>query len=54
VLLELFRVIKPSSVVLTSGYLAKLEFSSNIEACVKIYHRHIVDISESRSSLTGG
>jgi hypothetical protein len=29
---------------MTIGYLAKLEFSSNIEACVKIYHRHIVDI----------
>jgi hypothetical protein len=36
------------------GYLAKSAFSFKIKACVEIHHRYIVDISESRSSLTGG
>ncbi|MDJ0623284.1 MAG: hypothetical protein QNJ17_09980, partial [Desulfocapsaceae bacterium] len=29
--------------------LAKVRFSFKIEACEKIYHRHIMDISESHS-----
>ncbi len=31
-----------------------IAFLCNIEANKKFYHRHIVDISESRASLTGG
>ncbi len=31
-----------------------IAFLFNIEANKKFYHRHIVDISESRASLTGG
>ncbi len=31
-----------------------IAFLFNIEANKKIYHRHIIDISESRASLTGG
>ncbi len=31
-----------------------IAFLFNIEANKKFYHRHIIDISESRASLTGG
>ncbi|MCP3888916.1 MAG: hypothetical protein GY702_08570 [Desulfobulbaceae bacterium] len=36
------------------GYLEKLDFLFKIKAYEEFYHRHIVDISESRISLTGG
>ncbi len=38
----------------TKGYLEKLGDSSNVEVPLELYHRHIHNISESRSSLTGG
>jgi len=36
-----------------AGYLAKPTFLSRVEACVKIYHNHMVDISKLHTSLTG-
>ncbi len=38
----------------TKGYLEKLGDSSKVEAPLKLYHRHIQNISESCSSHAGG